>query len=125
MSIFIKTGFWEKTKKGYKDWLNLSSLIEEVAPPPLPYKEFYFFAEGQGVQPTLIFNNTFDVTPVFSSGASGTTVVTSPGAFPDTLKVIIDYGNLRIHPNPVFDPTIDKINVLTTADTYVSIRIYN
>lgn len=27
MPTFIKTGFWEKAKKGYKEWLNLDELI--------------------------------------------------------------------------------------------------
>lgn len=28
MPYFIKTGFWEKSKKGFKGWLNLDDLIE-------------------------------------------------------------------------------------------------
>jgi hypothetical protein len=27
MPTFIKTGFWEKGQKGYKEWLNLDNLI--------------------------------------------------------------------------------------------------
>ena len=32
MPIFIKTGYWEKLQKGYKNWLNLDDLIKEVVP---------------------------------------------------------------------------------------------
>ena len=44
MPTFIKPGFWEKAKKGYKDWLNLDLLIESKIPvtptPTLPYKVY-------------------------------------------------------------------------------------
>lgn len=30
MSLFIKTGFWEKSKLGYKDWLNLDEYILSI-----------------------------------------------------------------------------------------------
>jgi len=42
MATFIKTGFWEKARKGYKEWLNLDELIQSLAPPaPEPaYKVF-------------------------------------------------------------------------------------
>lgn len=32
MPTFIKTGFWEKAKKGYKEWLNLDELIQSLIP---------------------------------------------------------------------------------------------
>lgn len=31
MSVFIKTGFWEKRAKGLKGWLNLDLLIQSIA----------------------------------------------------------------------------------------------
>lgn len=30
MPTFIKAGFWEKAKKGYKEWLNLDDLISST-----------------------------------------------------------------------------------------------
>ena len=30
MSTFIKTGFWEKSKEGYKGWLNLDTLVSTI-----------------------------------------------------------------------------------------------
>jgi hypothetical protein len=32
MPTFIKTGFWEKAKKGYEHWLNLDDLITSLIP---------------------------------------------------------------------------------------------
>jgi len=32
MPTFIKTGYWEKLSKGYKNWLNLNDLINELVP---------------------------------------------------------------------------------------------
>ena len=125
MSIFIKAGLWVEKQLGYKGELNLTQLIQTSAPPPLPYKEFYFKALGQGVQPTLVFNDTFDITPVFSSGASGTTIFTSPGAFPDLDKVIIDTGSSRTTPNPIFSPDINHINFSTPNGSYISVKVYN
>lgn len=39
MPTFIKTGFWEKTKKGYREWLNLDQFVESKIPAPT-YKVF-------------------------------------------------------------------------------------
>jgi len=39
MPTFIKTGFWEKTKKGYREWLNLDQFVESKIPTPT-YKVF-------------------------------------------------------------------------------------
>jgi hypothetical protein len=39
MPTFIKTGFWEKTKKGYREWLNLDQFVESKIPSPT-YKVF-------------------------------------------------------------------------------------
>jgi hypothetical protein len=36
MPTFIKTGFWEKAKKGYDNWLNLDLLISQNTPAPIP-----------------------------------------------------------------------------------------
>jgi len=42
MAYFIKTGFWEKARKGYKEWLNLDELIQSLAPPaPEPAYKVY------------------------------------------------------------------------------------
>lgn len=34
MSTFIKTGFWEKTQKGFDHWLNLDLFIAQAVPTP-------------------------------------------------------------------------------------------
>lgn len=34
MPTFIKTGFWEKTRKGYKEWLNLDQFVNSKLPEP-------------------------------------------------------------------------------------------
>jgi hypothetical protein len=33
MPTYIKTGFWEKTRKGYKEWLNLDQFVQTLIPP--------------------------------------------------------------------------------------------
>mgnify|MGYP001412498115 CR=1 FL=1 len=91
----------------------------------IPYKEFHFVALGQGIQPTLVLVDTFDITPVFTSGTSGTTRITSIGAFPDLTKVFIDNGSSIAKPNLSFTPTADYINLNTALDTIVSIKVYN
>jgi hypothetical protein len=41
MPTFIKPGFWEKTKKGYANWLNLDQLIASLVPAPTnTYKSY-------------------------------------------------------------------------------------
>lgn len=33
MPTFIKTGYWEKLQKGFKNYLNLDELIQSLSPP--------------------------------------------------------------------------------------------
>ena len=91
----------------------------------LPYKEFFFKALGQGVQPLLVFTDTFDSTPVFSSGALGTSVLTSQGAFPNLDKVLIYNGISVTQPSLLFNPTQDSISINTPNGAYIKIRVYN
>jgi len=91
----------------------------------IPYKEFYFVGLGQGVQPTLVLVDTFTITPTFTSSVSGTTRITSTGAFPDLTKVFIDNGSSIAKPNLAFSPTSDYINITTPLDSIISIKVYN
>ncbi len=63
MPTFIKTGFWEKTRKGYKEWLNLDQLIQTLVPPPTPPTYKVYTAQilmGNGS--ATVFENTLGVT---------------------------------------------------------------
>jgi hypothetical protein len=66
MPTFIKTGFWEKTRKGYKEWLNLDEFISSKVPTP-KYKVYSALLNQSGTsdpEPTVLENTlgvlTFD-----------------------------------------------------------------
>lgn len=99
--------------------------LQQQTQAAIPYKEYYFKGAGQGVQPTLVLVDTFTNPVTFSSGASGTSRITSAGAFPDMSKVFIDNGSSIATPNLAFNPTIDSIFITTAADSIISIKVYD
>lgn len=73
MPTFIKTGFWEKAKKGYKDWLNLDLLIQSLSP-TAPYKVYsaLLFQDGTTDDPTTtVLENTLGVDITWTRTALG------------------------------------------------------
>jgi hypothetical protein len=100
---------------------NLSQATQSA----IPYKEYYFRGEGQGVQPTVVFVNTFDNPVVFSSGSSGTSRIQSIGAFPNLSKVIIDTGSTVGTPNLAFNPTQNEIFLTTGTNSFINIKVYD
>jgi hypothetical protein len=56
MPTFIKTGFWEKTKKGYREWLNLDQFVESKIPSPT-YKVFTALLTQSGGDDAIIINS--------------------------------------------------------------------
>jgi len=59
MPTFIKTGFWEKTIKGYNNWLNLDDLIRNETANNTKYKIKTTYAE-------MIADGTPTVTTIYS-----------------------------------------------------------
>ena len=84
MPTFIKTGFWEKTRKGYKEWLNLDELIQSLAPPaPEPAYKVYtalLTQTGTNAPVTTVLENTIGSITIIRSGV-GEYRVQSSGLF--------------------------------------------
>jgi hypothetical protein len=59
MPTFIKTGFWEKARKGYKEWLNLDQFIESKIPVPT-YKVYtaLLTQTGEDAPTATVLENT-------------------------------------------------------------------
>jgi hypothetical protein len=57
MPTYIKTGFWEKAKKGYKEWLNLDQFVESKIPTPT-YKVYTALLTQSGGDDGAILENT-------------------------------------------------------------------
>lgn len=78
MSTFIKTGYWEKLQKGYKNWLNLDDLIKEVASTVIPPSELTS-DEVEAIQnantPTASnpFATSIEVSTITNNPETGTT----------------------------------------------------
>ena len=58
MPTFIKTGFWEKGQKGYKEWLNLDNLITSSIGTGTPNQVAFWGASGLSGSDNLYWNNT-------------------------------------------------------------------
>ena len=138
MPTFIKTGFWEKTRKGYKEWLNLDQLIQTLVPPPTPpaYKVYtakVVMSDGSAT----VFENTLGVTITWtaSSGqiSSGTIVpligqnnvyVQVSSSTPSGDPKIVS-GEFTPSPWLVLIKQRDNAGVAdSTQSVYVEIRIY-
>lgn len=74
MPHYIKTGFWEKLKKGYKGWLDLDELISKNLPtpytPPLEYVAI-LNQSGTNAPTATILSNTANVVFTFHRYAAG------------------------------------------------------
>jgi hypothetical protein len=106
---------------------NLKSLFidfNENLKSAIPYKEYQFFALGQGLQPLSVIVNTFDNPVVFSAAGSGLTRIESIGAFIDLNKVVIDSGSAISKPDLSFNPTNDYIFIQTPNNSVISIKVY-
>jgi len=84
MATFIKTGFWEKARKGYKEWLNLDELIQSLAPPaPEPaYKVYVAIVTQSGsTNPVAtVLENTIGAITIIRGG-TGQYAINSSGLF--------------------------------------------
>ena len=138
MPTFIKTGFWEKTRKGYKEWLNLDQLIQTLVPPPTPpaYK-VYTAKVNMSDGSATVFENTLGVTITWtaSSGqiSSGTiapligqnNVYVQVSSFASSGDPKIVSGGFFPSPWLVLIKQTDNAGVAdSTQSVYVEIRIY-
>lgn len=60
MPTFIKTGFWEKGQKGYKEWLNLDNLIANSIGTGSPGQIAYFGTSGLTGSTKLTWDTAFN-----------------------------------------------------------------
>lgn len=83
MPTFIKPGFWEKAKKGYRDWLNLDLLVQSLVPSS-SYKVYTALLTQSGTNDPVatVLENTLGGTVVWTYGSTGLYQATLTGAFP-------------------------------------------
>lgn len=138
MPTFIKTGFWEKTRKGYKEWLNLDQLIQTLVPPPTPpaYK-VYTAKVAMGDGSATVFENTLGVTITWTAfpgsistgtvggliGQNNVYVQVSSNVSTSSPKIVS--GNFAPAPWRVVIEQTDNAGIAdSTQSVYVEIRIY-
>jgi hypothetical protein len=82
MPTYIKTGFWEKARKGYKEWLNLDQFIESKIPVPT-YKVYtaLLTQTGEDAPTAIVLENTLGGNIVWSRDNEGSYIATLNGAF--------------------------------------------
>jgi hypothetical protein len=87
MPTYIKTGFWEKARKGYKEWLNLDQLITNIVTPLIPptstYKVYTALLTqfGEDAPTAVVLQNTLGGNIVWSRYSEGVYEATLIGAF--------------------------------------------
>ena len=145
MPTFIKTGFWEKTRKGYKEWLNLDELIESKIPTTTsttttlaPYQVYTALISQTGTNaPTVIVLENTIGNIVWTRTGTGNYSGTLPGAFPedktgfliakeDIYIVLFQRGDddyVSISSVAPFSPFANADGRLTKA--MIEIRVYN
>lgn len=106
MPTFIKTGFWEKAQKGYKEWLNLDNLITSSIGTGTPNQVAFWGASGLSGSDNLYWNNTSGrlgiglTTPlvklhVYDNSAGDTMYVENNGG---TASIQTYYRNNNVNP---------------------------
>ena len=109
MPTFIKPGFWEKTKKGYANWLNLDQLIASLVPAPTnTYKSYVAVLTQTGTNaPTasVKINEIGNIT--YSYGTAGEYTINSSGLFTNNKTVIfIGPGRYTVGGLPILGSTV-------------------
>lgn len=143
MPTYIKTGFWEKARKGYKEWLNLDQLITNIVTPLIPpaptYKVYTALLEQDltGAPVATVLENTLGGTVVWSRLDPGEYQATVSGLF--TLnKTMIQISSNSGQGNTVtfFAADTNTIDLGTADDSFtladnllnntpIEIRVYN
>ena len=59
MPTYIKTGFWEKARKGYKEWLNLDSLVQSLIQPNYKIYRALLNQQDDENPVAIVLENTF------------------------------------------------------------------
>ena len=123
MPTFIKTGFWEKARKGYKEWLNLDQFVESKIPAST-YKVYTAIISQGGENPPVVnkvLENTIGITPIFTYTSVGQYSLEFPGLFPFAVggEKIVTFFTTRGPSNftnlQQGFPATSFINITTTA----------
>jgi hypothetical protein len=140
MPTFIKTGFWEKAKKGYKDWLNLDEWFSTKD--TRPYKVYIAVLKQVAINPPTasILENTLGIIPSYTRSQAGQYVISgiTPTLYStNKLFIQIQGGLVNSISNEIGSgPDEGKIQILNYDETgsltdfganpvYIEIRVYN
>lgn len=141
MPTYIKTGFWEKTSKRLKGYLNLDDIISDVISTNVIKKVYTAFITQTGTDAPVATVLKDDLnSPVWEYSAVGTYTLTKIGAFtlnktvPTKIDVYTDDdGNYitleRTNVNVMTLKTYAAADTTTLADgvlngQYVNIEVY-
>ena len=146
MPTFIKAGFWEKARKGYKEWLNLDELIESKIPTTTsttttlaPYKVYTALLTQTGTNAPVatVLENTLGVNVTFSYDLVGQYFLFAVGALTvNKTFVTFNYINSNGQTVTYNGKSINAFTIITrlgngsTANnvlnlTEIEIRVYN
>lgn len=89
MPTFIKPGFWEKTKKGYANWLNLDQLITNIVTAIIPESKYKVYTalltqSGTNAPVATVLENTLVGTVSFYYNGEGEYVIVSSEGWDET-----------------------------------------
>jgi|688.fasta_scaffold1293628_2 hypothetical protein len=111
MPTYIKTGFWEKARKGYKEWLNLDQFIESKIPVPT-YKVYTALITQTGTDApvAIVLENTLGGNIVWTRIDEGIYIGTLSNSFIENKTGVIINNTAYASDNQ-----ITTVDVLTTS----------
>jgi hypothetical protein len=116
MPTYIKTGFWEKARKGYKEWLNLDQLITNIVTPLIPpaptYKVYTALLSqtGENAPTAIVLENTLGGNIVWTRIDEGVYIGTLSNSFIENKTGVIINNTAYASDNQ-----ITTVDVLTTS----------
>jgi len=138
MPTFIKTGFWEKARKGYKEWLNLDQFIESKIPVPT-YKVYTALLTQTGTDApvAIVLENTLGEDPIWKRESVGNFYVDSISNLFTTNKTFTIVTNRELttlqfisvqSETQIYLEQIDRVTsayVDNMSEIPIEIRVYN
>ena len=148
MPTYIKAGFWEKAKKGYKEWLNLDQLITNIVTPLIPptstYKVYTALLSqtGENAPTAIVLENTLGGNIVWTRYDQGLYIGTSSNLFIENKTGVIINNTAYATDNQITTAdviTTSAVNIQTSYTTegvfgledscmynnLIEIRVYN
>jgi hypothetical protein len=129
MPTYIKTGFWEKVTKGYKEWLNLDQLIESKIPAPTSLYSATFFDNTTQLTGGITSANQVAINSTQSNSgfvlANNAITVVNAGTYCFIANMQLSFTGGSSNLNVTVWVTVDDVIVPNSAFTFTTSSAQN